>query len=134
MPSRRTNRGKTKKKGKTAPKTQKQNPQDMLAQVQGMQTEMAKAQEELENEFVSVSYGGGAVTIEISGHQRVKSIEINPELIDPEEIDMLQDMLVGAVNTAIEQSQTMSAERMEGITGGMGGGLESMLGNLGLGL
>jgi hypothetical protein len=60
------------------------------------------------------------------------AIEINEELINPEDQEMLQDMLVAAVNAAIEQSQAMAAERMEGVTGGMGGGLQDMLGGLGL--
>jgi hypothetical protein len=65
----------------------------------------------------------------ISGHQRVESIAINPELLDPEDVELLQDMLVAAVNSAIEQSQAMSAERMEGITGGMGD-INNLLGGL----
>ncbi len=129
--SRRTNRGKSaKKKGKTPPKSRNNNPNAMMAQMQKMQEDMAKAQEELENETVTVTSGGGAVKVVISGHQRIHSIEVNPELLDPEEADMLQDMLVAAVNSAIEQSQTMSAERMEGITGGLGGGLDGLLGGL----
>lgn len=106
----------------------------MLAQMQQMQQQMAETQQSLENETLTVTSGGGAVSIVITGHQRVQSIEIVPELLDPEEKDMLQDMLVAAVNAAIEQSQTMSAQRMEGITGGLGGGLSDMLGGLGLDL
>lgn len=107
---------------------------NMLAQMQQMQQQMAETQQSLENETLTVTSGGGAVSIVITGHQRVQSIEIVPELLDPEEKDMLQDMLVAAVNAAIEQSQTMSAQRMEGITGGLGGGLSDMLGGLGLDL
>lgn len=110
----------------------KMNPNDMLAQVQQMQQEMADAQKALENETVTVTAGGGAVTIVITGHQRLQSIAINPELLDPEEAELLQDMLVAGVNAAIEQSQALSAERMESITSGMGG-LNDMLGGLGLG-
>jgi nucleoid-associated protein EbfC len=109
------------------------NPQNMLSQMQAMQQQMVEAQEALANEMVTVTAGGGAISIVISGHQRVQSITINPELIDPEEVEMLQDLLVAAVNSAIEQSQAMSAQRMEGITGGlnMGGGLGDLLGGLG---
>ena len=102
----------------------------MMAQIQQMQQEMAEAQAALENETVTVTSGGGAITIVISGHQRVQSISIIPELLDPEEAEFLQEMLVAAVNSAIEQSQALSAERMEGITGNMG--INDMLGGLGL--
>lgn len=106
----------------------------MLAQVAQMQQQMTEAQEALADETITVTAGGGAISIVISGHQRVEAIDINPELIDPEEKEMLQDLLVAAVNQAIEQSQAMAAERMEGITGGLGGlggGLDSLLGGLG---
>ena len=109
------------------------NPQQMLSQMQTMQQKMVEAQEALANETITVTAGGGAISIVISGHQRVKSIEIDPEMLTSEDADMLQDLLVAAVNSAIEQSQAMSAERMEGITGGMnlGGGLGDLLGGLG---
>lgn len=125
----------SKKPFRGKPKTKKKAPNagNMLAQMQQMQQQMAETQQTLENETLTVTSGGGAVSIVITGHQRLKSIEIVPELLDPEEKDMLQDMLVAAVNAAIEQSQTMSAARMEGITGGLGGGLSDMLGGLGLG-
>ncbi len=112
-------------------KSKSMNPQAMLSQMQAMQQQMVEAQEALANEMVTVTAGGGAVSIVISGHQRVQSITINPEVVDPEDVEMLQDMLVAAVNAAIEQSQALSAERMEGITGGMGGGLDDLLGGLG---
>ncbi|MCP4356574.1 MAG: YbaB/EbfC family nucleoid-associated protein [Chloroflexi bacterium] len=110
------------------------NPNTMMAQMQQMQADMAAAQKKLESEYITVTAGGGAISITISGHQRVQSIEVDPDLLVPEEAEMVQDLLVAAVNAAIEQSQAMSAEKMEGITGGMGdGGLDSMLGSLGLG-
>ncbi len=105
---------------------------NMMAQFQQMQQDMAAAQAALEQETVTVTAGGGAISIVITGHQRLQSIEIERELLDPEEAEMLQDMLVAGINAAIEQSQAMSAERMEGITGNMGG-LNDMLGGLGLG-
>jgi DNA-binding YbaB/EbfC family protein len=105
---------------------------NMMAQFQQMQQEMAEAQAALEQETVTVTAGGGAITIVITGHQRLQNVEIDPDLLDPEEAEMLQDMLVAGINSAIEQSQAMSAERMEGITGNMGG-LNDMLGGLGLG-
>ncbi|MFT5195281.1 MAG: DNA-binding YbaB/EbfC family protein [Cellvibrionaceae bacterium] len=121
-------------RGSKVKKKAPSNPNQMMAQVQQMQADMAKAQEALENEFVTVSAAGGAITIEISGHQRVKSIVIDKEFIDhddPENLQDLQDLMTIAVNQAIEQSQAMSAERMEGISSGMGG-LNDMLGGMGL--
>ncbi len=115
-----------------AKKQKKASPNNMMAQVQEMQEEMGRVQAQLEEETVTVTSGGGAVTVVITGHQRVRSIEVNKELINPEDQEMLQDMLVAAVNAAIEQSQAMAAERMEGVTGGLGGGLQDMLGGLGL--
>jgi DNA-binding YbaB/EbfC family protein len=120
--TKRSFRGKPKKK-KTA------SAGNLMAQVQQMQEQMASQQDALASETLSVSVGGGAVTVVITGHQRIQSIEIQPELIDPEEVDMLQDMLVAAINSAIEQSQAMAAERMEGVTGGLNIG--DLMGGLG---
>lgn len=121
-------------RGKAKTKQKAPNAGNMLAQMQQMQQQMAETQQALEGETLTVTSGGGAVSVVITGHQRVKAIEIVPDLLDPEERELLQDMLVAAVNAAIEQSQTMSAQRMEGITGGLGGGLGDMLGGLGLNL
>ncbi len=105
----------------------------MMRQIQKMQEDMAAAQEQLASEMVEVSVGGGAVKVVISGHQRVQSITINPEMIDtsdPEWLTDLQDLLVLAVNQAVEDSQTMAARKMEDITGGLGDipGLSGLLG------
>lgn len=105
----------------------------MIKQIQKMQADMVAAQDALANETVDVSVGGGAISITITGHQRVKSITVNKDLIDtsdPEWVTDLQDLLVLAVNQAVEQSQSMAAERMESITGGLGGlpGLGGLLG------
>jgi len=115
--------GKPKKKGASG------NPNDMLAQVQKMQQDMATAQTALENETLTVSAGGGAITITITGHQRVRGITIDKELLTPDEGEFLQDMLVAGINAAIEQSQALAAQRMEGITGGVGG-MDGLLGGL----
>ncbi len=108
---------------------------NMLKQLQKkMEQDMAEAQEALAQETVEVSVGGGALTIVISGHQRVQSITINPEAIDtedPEWLTDLQDLLVAGVNQAIEQSQMLAAQRMESITGGLPG-MGDLLGKLGL--
>ncbi len=105
----------------------------MLKQLQKMQQDMAEAQAALETETVEVSVGGGALTIVITGHQRIQSIKINPDAIDTSDEEWLtdlQDLLVAGVNQAIEQSQTMAADRLESITGGLGNipGLSGLLG------
>lgn len=105
----------------------------MMQQLQKMQADMASAQESLETETMDVTVGGGAITISVTGHQRIKAIQIDKEMIDLEDEEWLvdlQDLLVAAVNQAIEQSQTMAAERMEGITGNLGGMLPGGLGGL----
>lgn len=105
----------------------------MMRQLQKMQQDMAAAQTALETETVETSVGGGAVKIVITGHQRVQSITVNPDALDTSDsewVNDLQDLLVLAVNQAIEQSQTMAAKRMEEITGGLGDipGLGGLLG------
>ncbi len=102
---------------------------NLMGQMQQMQEQMAAQQEALADESVTVTAGGGAITVVITGHQRLESIEIQPELVDPEEIELLQDLLVAAVNAAVEQSQTMAAQRMEGLTGGLN--INDLLGGLG---
>ena len=114
------------------PKKKTGSPNDMLGQVQKMQQEMAAAQNALEAETVTVTAGGGAITVIITGHQRLRGITIDPELLKAEEAAFLQDMLVAGINAAIEQSQALAAQRMENITGGIGG-MDGLLGGLGLG-
>ncbi len=104
-----------------------------MAMLQKMQQDMAEAQESLEHETTEVTVGGGALKVLITGHQRILSVEINPDVIDMDDEEWLtdlQDLLVAAVNQAIEQSQAMAAERMEAITGGLGDvpGLGGLLG------
>lgn len=105
----------------------------MLRRIQKMQDDMSTAQQALEHETVEVSVGGGAVTVVISGHQRVQSIAFERELLDLEDeewLEDLQDLLVVAMNQAIEQSQLLAAQKMEAITGDLGGmpGLGGLLG------
>jgi len=92
----------------------------MLGQIQKLQADMMKAQESLAEETLEVTAGGGAITIVITGQQRVKSITLQPEVVDPADLDMLQDLLVAAVNEAIERSQTYAAQKLQGLTGGLG--------------
>jgi hypothetical protein len=94
-------------------------PQGLLAQVQKMQEEMAQAQEALSEETLTVSAGGGAVTITISGDQQIERVEVDPDLLDPEEREMLQDLLVAAFNQALEQAKALAAERMGSVTAGL---------------
>ncbi len=101
-----------------------------LKKLQQMQEDMVKAQEALANEVYDIQAGGGAIAIQISGHQRVTAVTIKPELLDtsdPEWVNDLQDLLVVAINQAIEESQKRAAERMEAVSGG----LNDMLGGMG---
>jgi DNA-binding YbaB/EbfC family protein len=102
------------------------NMQQMLRQVQKMQQDMMAAQEQLKNEEVEASAGGGMVTVKVSGDLVVKSVTIAPEAIDPDDPEMLQDMIVAALNEAIRSAQELAATRMGGLTGGLD------LGSLGL--
>jgi len=92
---------------------------NIAQQLKKMQEEMQKAQEELGDETIEVSAGGGAVTIVITGHQHLQSIKLKPEIVNADDVEMLQDVLLAAVNQAIEQSQTMAAQRLDGLTGGL---------------
>jgi DNA-binding YbaB/EbfC family protein len=95
------------------------NMNQMLKQVQKMQADMMKAQEALANETIEASAGGGMVTVTITGDLQVKDIKIDPDAIDPEDAELLQDMVLAAVNEAIRQAQELAATRMGGLTGGM---------------
>lgn len=88
-------------------------------QLQKLQEEMVKTQEALGEETLTVTAGGGMIEVVITGHQRIRSITIKPEVVDPQDVEMLQDLIVAAVNEAIEQSQTLAAERLQGLTGGL---------------
>jgi nucleoid-associated protein EbfC len=109
------------------------NMNQMLRQVQQMQAEMAKAQEELATEVVEASAGGGMVTVKVTGALEVKEIRIDPEAIDPDDADMLQDLVLAATNEALRSAQELAANRMGAATGGLGGlGGPGGLGGLGL--
>jgi DNA-binding YbaB/EbfC family protein len=105
------------------------NMNQMMKQVQKMQADMMKAQEALANETIQASAGGGMVTVTITGDLQVKDIVIAADAIDPEDPELLQDMVLAAVNEAIRQAQELAATRMGGLTGGMDLGA---LGGLGL--
>jgi nucleoid-associated protein EbfC len=95
-----------------------------------MQAEMMKAQEQLKNEVVEASAGGGMVTVKISGDLELKELRIDPEAVDPDDVDMLQDMVQAAVNEAIRSAQELAASKMGAATGGLAG--PGGLGGLGL--
>jgi len=87
---------------------------------QQMQTQMAQAQQELAETTLEATAGGGAVRVVITGAQEVRNVEIDPSAIDPEEAEMLQDLVLSAVNEAISRSKELERERMGSIAGGMG--------------
>jgi DNA-binding YbaB/EbfC family protein len=99
----------------------------MMKQVQQMQAEMVEAQEKLKDEVVEASAGGGMVKVKVSGDLRLLEVAINPEAIDPTDAELLQDMVLAAVNEGIRSAQELATSKLGGIAGGAGG-----LGGLGL--
>lgn len=95
------------------------NMQKMMKQVQKMQADMARLQEELAERTVEASSGGGMINVVVNGKQEVMSIKIKPEVVDPDDVEMLEDLLVAAVKEAMRKSQEMVAEEMNKITGGI---------------
>jgi nucleoid-associated protein EbfC len=91
----------------------------MMGQLQRLQEEMARAQESLSQETVEVTVGGGAVRAVMNGQQKLLSMVISPEVVDPQDVEMLQDMILAAVNEAIERSQGLAADRMGSLTGNL---------------
>jgi len=91
----------------------------MLKQAKKVQEQIAQLQEELHQREVEASSGGGAVTVKVNGKQEVTSIKINPEAIDPDDIEMLEDLIMAAVNEGIRVSQEMVSTEMSKITGGL---------------
>ena len=93
----------------------------LLKQAQKMQADMAKAQEELKDEVVDASAGGGMVKVKVSGDLVLQSIEIDPDAVDPEDVEMLQDMVLAAINEGIRAAQERAETKLGGVTGGLGG-------------
>ena len=102
------------------------NMQQLLAQAQKMQQEMMAAQESLKDEIVEATAGGGMVTVKVSGDLIVKEVRIDPQAVDPEDVELLQDMVTAAVNEGIRAAQELAQTKLGGITGGAGGGLPGM--------
>ena len=96
------------------------NMQNMIRQAQKMQADMMKAQEELEAKSYEASAGGGVVTVTVSGKKEVTGITIDPEAVDPDDVEMLQDLIVAAVNEALRKANDDAASQMSKLTGGMG--------------
>ena len=92
---------------------------NMIKQAQKMQQEMQQLQEELESKEYAASVGGGVVKALVSGKRELISLEIDPEAVDPEDVEMLQDMIIAAVNEALRTADTEAAETMAKITGGL---------------
>ena len=96
----------------------------MMKQAQKMQQEMLRMQEEMENKTFSATTGGGMVTATVSGKHEVVDLKINPEAVDPDDVEMLQDMVIAAVNEAMRAADADSAQNMSRLTGGLNlGGL-----------
>ena len=96
------------------------NMNNMIKQAQKMQKDMMKVQEELEQRHLEASAGGGAVTVVVTGKKELVSIKIKPEVVDPDDVEMLQDLILAAVNEAIRQAEEMVSGEMGKLTGGLG--------------
>ena len=93
---------------------------NMMKQVQKMQQDMMKMQQELENKTYTDAAGGGVVTATVTGKRELKEVVIDPDAVDPEDVEMLQDMIVAAVNEALRAAEGDSASTMQQLTGGLG--------------
>ena len=96
-----------------------QNMNAMIRQAQKMQDEISALQEEIEARDFTATAGGGAVTITMTGKKTIKSLELKPEVVDPEDIEMLQDLIVSAINEAVNQVEETTETEMSKITGGV---------------
>jgi DNA-binding YbaB/EbfC family protein len=105
------------------------NMQQMMAQVQKMQKDMELAQEQLKSEVVEASAGGGMVTVKVSGDLVVREVKIDPSAVDPEDVEILSDMVLAAVNEAVRMAQELAESKLGGATSGLDLG---SLGGLGL--
>ena len=112
------------------PQPKQPNLNQILQQAQQVQAEMAKAQEELKSEVVEASAGGGMITVKVAGDLELQEVKIDPAAVDPEDVDLLQDMVLAAVNEALRSAQELASSRMGAATGGLGGA--GGLGGLGL--
>jgi nucleoid-associated protein EbfC len=95
------------------------NMNQMMKQVKKMQEQMMKAQEELGTKFIEGSAGGGVVTVTVNGHKKVQNINIKPEAVDPDDVEMLQDLILTAINDALTKADELANKDMGKFTGGM---------------
>lgn len=95
------------------------NMKNLMKQAQKMQTDMAKVQEELASKLVEATAGGGVIRVVVNGHKEVKEIVIDPAAVDPEDVEMLQDLILVAVNEALHKAEDMAAQEMSRVTGGL---------------
>ena len=100
---------------------------NMIKQAQKMQQDMLKMQEEMEQKAYEASAGGGVVTAQVNGKHEVVSLTIAPDAVDPEDVEMLQDLVIAAVNEALKAATEKSQSQMSALTGGLGGGLGGLL-------
>ena len=94
---------------------------NLMKQAQKMQQQMQEAQEELEASEITATAGGGVVEVTVSGNKEIKNIKIDPDVVDPEDVETLEDLITAAVNEAIRKMEEQAQEEMSKITGGMGG-------------
>ena len=99
------------------------NMNNLMKQAQKMQKQMEETTKALEESTYEATAGGGAVTVKISGKKEVLSVKLDPEVVDPDDIEMLEDLIVAATNEALRKVEEESSEMMSALTGGLGGGL-----------
>ncbi len=99
------------------------NMNNLMKQAQRMQKQMEEKQKEMEDKTWEATAGGGAVTVTVSGKKEVVSVKLKPEVVDPDDIEMLEDLIMAAVNEAMRKMEEESSEIMGSIAGGLGGGL-----------
>ncbi len=97
------------------------NMNNLMKQAQRMQRQMEESQKELEEKEITAAAGGGAVEVTINGKKEILKVKLSPEVVDPDDIEMLEDLIVAATNEAIRQIEELSQESMSKITGGLGG-------------
>ena len=98
------------------------NMNNLMKQAQRMQRQMEEKQQELETKEFTAAAGGGAVSVTVSGKKEITAVKLSPEVVDPDDIEMLQDLIVAATNEALRQVDEANAAMMNKMTGGMGGG------------
>ena len=102
------------------------NMNNLMKQAQRMQRQMEESQKELEAAEFTAASGGGAVEVTVTGKKEVTKVKLDPEAVDPDDVEMLEDMIVAAVNEALEKVDQESAAGMSKFTGGMGGGMPGL--------